>query len=530
MSNYSKIFHKVPVEIPNKSGFDCSHENVFTAKCGTLIPSMVDLLLPNDTVSLGTKLQVQLPPMATDFYGSVNAKCECFFVPLRVLYGGMQEILTHPTNGAVYPVGTGSNQKARFVPHLSVPDNLIGPGTLCDYLGSKVASNVGQQSVEYSVLPFLMYHKVYDDWYRDSRIQKPVFSKPQSGGNYNQDFDFLPYVTVFGNPTPTVLSGSYCSDGVRATDLRQRNWSKDYFTNATTLPQAGQGADVTFVTNTPSGQTAGTGSFSISTLRAANALQQWLERNNLAGYRYGDQIKARFGIYPADAITDRSIYLGSMTVPVYNKSVYTNTGSTATQNPFTSTGAKYASPVGVGDKSLVDKFTASEHGFLLVMFSLVPDKLYATGSRKYLFYDRQSDFPEPILASTGDEPIFDWELTQNIPSASPSTFGYTQRYSSHKFMPDEVHGLLRDGESLASFALQSSYASTSGINSSFLQIPTNYMDGVTAVSADVSTYGCWVDQYFVYKKSSTLPAYSIPTLGDMKDTHTEIIDNGGKRL
>ena len=86
MSHYSKVINKVPVQIPNKSGFDLSHENLFTAKCGTLYPVMVDTLLPNDTISLGHSSQLQLPPMATDFYGRVMGKFEAFFVPFRVLY------------------------------------------------------------------------------------------------------------------------------------------------------------------------------------------------------------------------------------------------------------------------------------------------------------------------------------------------------------------------------------------------------------------------------------------------------------
>ena len=63
------LFKKVPVEIPNRSGFDESHEHNFTASVGTLVPAMVDMLLPNDTISLSVGSEIQLPPMATDFYG-----------------------------------------------------------------------------------------------------------------------------------------------------------------------------------------------------------------------------------------------------------------------------------------------------------------------------------------------------------------------------------------------------------------------------------------------------------------------------
>lgn len=97
-------------------------------------------------------------------------------------------------------------------------------------------------------------------------------------------------------------------------------------------------------------------------------------------------------------------------------------------------------------------------------------------------------------------------------------------------MLDEVHGLLRDGENLQAFALQRSFDEAPSLGSQFIEIPTDYMDQVTAVTADMSKYGAWFNTWFTYKKSSVLPAYSIPTLGDPKDTHTEIISNGGTSL
>ena len=102
-------------------------------------------------------------------------------------------------------------------------------------------------------------------------------------------------------------------------------------------------------------------------------------------------------------------------------------------------------------------------------------------------------------------------------------------------MDDEVHGLLRDGQSLSAFALKRSFSGQDVVlGSDFLQIPQEFLDQVGAYygsdESRVNSFGAWCDVFFAYKKVSTLPAYSIPTLGDPKDTHTEVIDNGGKRL
>lgn len=545
MSHYSKVINKVPVQIPNKSGFDLSHENLFTAKCGTLYPVLVDTLLPNDTISLGHSSQLQLPPMATDFYGRVMGKFEAFFVPFRVLYGGWQDFITHPVNGDNYPTGTTVNQKAKVLPTLRGLKSDMLSGSLSDFLGRKIdafpADTASSTQDVRNPLPFLAYHKIYNDWYRDSRIQQEVFQRNHTVTSSSDTayFDSLPFQSLYG-VNPAIISGEdlNCADGVSALSLRQRNWERDYFTNATPKPQAGDPAQLAF--NVADGQ----GSFTIASLRAANSLQQWLERNNIAGYRYGDQIRAQFGIYPADAVTDRAIYLGSHTVDIYNRSVYQQNftsesivGADSTPNPFQTVGSKYGSPQGVGENSLVDSFTASEHGFIFVMFSIVPRAYYGTGDRRYLRYARQSDFAFPLLSGVGDQEIYLSELSNEGTgtAAYDRVFGYTQRFSEYKYMDDEVHGLLRDGQSLSAFALKRSFINEDVVlGTEFLQIPQTFLDQVGAYYGNdgdtVNSFGAWCDVFFAYKKVSTLPAYSIPTLGDPKDTHTEVIDNGGKRL
>lgn len=531
MGTSSKLFSKVPVQIPNKSGFYEGHERLFTAPVGTLVPCLVDELLPNDTVSLGVSSQIQLPPMATDFYGRVYAEYNAFFVPNRILYGGWQELITHPVNGDVYPSGTVNPQKAKYLPQIAVPFAKTKPGTLCDYLGFKVDINTGSYNIS-NPLPFLAYHKIWDDWYRDSRLQQSCFRRCYNLTVVNTAAS-MPYWTDYSSSPITIPT--QLQDGVDLCDLRQRNWHRDYFTNATSSPQAGNASTLGFSvagSADAQGVVTGTGSFTIASLRAANALQTWLERNNIAGERYADQIKAQFGILPSDATMDRAIYLGTQRVQVYNKSVYQNSDNSSaaspTNNPFTAVGSKYGAPIGVGDGSLIDHFTASEHGFIIVLFSLIPDPVYGTGSHRMFYRSSAADFAFPLLAAVGDQEIMERELGSN--PASTNVFGYTQRYSEYKSKEASVHGLLRDNQSLSAFALKRSYA-TPVLGSSFLEIPKSALDEVSAVTSQkTSNFGCWVDLWNEYKKSSTLPAYSIPTLGDIKDTHTEVIPNGGRRL
>lgn len=578
----ANIFKNVSVDIPNKSGFDMSHENLFSSFCGTLTPALVDTLLPGDKVNLDAITNVQLPPFASDFYGRIELKFEAFFVPFRLLYGGWKEFITIPldfVNGTRPEVNgnlTYSYQIASTVlPSITVQDGVtnpssntlkfsdyLGAGSLADFLGYKldpstINSSSEPASLGINVMPFLAYHKIWDDWYRDSRLSSSCFAKynPSSATSSTYGYiapSFLPYITIYksssiANSELNRYSFQYAQGDVNISsatkphlfDLRQRSFAKDYFTNSTPLPQAGNQQSVGFNVNT----STGAGSFSIASLRAANSIQTWLERNNLAGNRYPDQIKANFGVYPSDSATDRCLYLGRLNVPVYAKSVYQTAPSAfgtspvnLTRNPIESQGATFGSPQGVKSGRLAD-FTASEHGYLFVMASLVPTAYYSTGISRYLMDTKVTDFGWPLLQGTGDEPIFTRELTRD-PWNSPNiiTFGYTQRYSHFKFMNDEIHGLLRDGESLEAFALQRSFEngstglSTPNISTVFNEIPRNFLDQVSSISQEQSRFGYWCDTYFKYYKISTLSAYSVPTLGDLKNVHKERIPLGGKRL
>lgn len=552
MSHSSRIFDRVPIDLPNRSGFDVSHENLFTATCGTLIPCICKPMLPNDTVSLGCNFQVQLPPMVTDFFGKVDAVVETFFVPNRLLWGGWESFITHPTKNPQYPEGTLVEGKPTRVPVINLKgyDKPLVAGSLADYLGLKSSEDyTWQHDHLISAMPFLAYHRVWDDWYRDTRIQAPLFYRPAvvpgfiADGSFGSNIAaFTPYVSlmaatsssdpssrfgpIFNYVSSEESDTSLLGDGVSLLSLRQRNWSKGYFTTASTLPQAGDGAEIQIDVDEN-----GTGALSIAAIRSANSLQKWEERNNFS-YRYADQIYGQFGIYPDSAKMDRAIFLGRTRQVVYTRSVFQTASGDGTLNDVV--GAKKGSAQVIAEDSLVRTFRASEHGYLIALFSLVPHAYYSTGSDRDFDRLDSEDFPFPLLAGMGDQKILLKELTGISPGARDNdVFGYTDLYAEYKYYEDEVHGLLRDGQDLASFALQRTFdpeAAAPELGSAFLQIPIDFMDQVQAVKTSESGFSCWVDMYFTMKKVSTLPAFSLPTLADMKDVHTGYISRGGTRL
>lgn len=552
----ANIYDKVPVKVQKKSGFDKSFQNLFTGKVGTIIPILTDELIPNSTVRLRMAMTTQLPPLASDTFMRVKQKYAAFFVPTRILVPRYEEWLAGQSN-----VTTGAKVALPvFAFNPETDKAAYGNGSLLDYLGYKCSETkfTELQSRVVSALPMLAYHKIWNDWFRNSLVQKDIFNRAVASPlvyNPSTSSILVPVNTANNrycftyNATSdeTTAGGSAFADGVDISSLRQANFGSDLFTSCTPKPQNGEAQSVSFQTVNSNGK------FTISALRAANSMQQFLERNNLAGNRLVDYVKAQYGANLNDAIAQRPVLLGSGSFDVYSKGIYQTNAEMSqpetavevnTSNPFKSVAAKYGSAYVDGNDLVIDGFTAQEPGYLMVVTWLSPKVTYSTGIdpvlTRYTTVDSQSDMANPILQNVGNEPIYAKQLSMDDAITNTSAvFGYNERYANWKDKMDEVHGLLRDNASLASFALQrtfGAFGNTPGysprITSEFLQIPTNYMDQVAAVNTDISQYGYWCDTYFDYKVSMPLARYSVPSLQDPAYEHGEdvVIDRQGKQL
>ena len=560
----AEIYKKRPVQVQKKSGFDKSFQNLFTSKVGTITPVLVDEVIPNTTINLKAAISACLPPLASDTFMRVKLKYASFFVPTRLLLpaGAYERWLTGNDDWQSQSAEDSSSVSINKIvmPQLKLNNSLVRPGSLADYLGIKVTNETADETGDFTVsaLPFLAYHRIYNDWFRNSLVQKDIYAKA-SGTSYYNAASCLTYVPNSSNVSAYTLdpaesgnaswnTSTKFMDGVQVYELRQANFDIDMFTSASPEAQNGQAQSVSFDVTDPDGGPLDTASFTISALRAANSIQQWLERNNIAGNRLVDYVKAQYGANLSDAVAQRSLLLGSGQFDVYSKGIYQNdnnvsatsasaTQSVSTNNPFSSVGARYGSASAEGTDVLINGFTAAEPGYIFVVAWLSPKVTYSTGIdpmfSRYLGTTKQSDMANPILQNVGNEPIYCGQIMDK-PINRNLVFGYQDRYYSWKDKIDEVHGLLRDGESLQSFALQRTFNGTDAINisTSFLKIPTSYLDQVSAVTGQVSNFGYWCDTYFDYKVSMPLARYSTPSLQDPATEHGEtiIVNNRGTQL
>lgn len=569
------LFKKAPVKVVKRSGFDKSFRNLLTTKCGTLTPLLCDELIPNTDGKVRIAISAQLPPLASDTFMNVNLKVESFFVPSRLLMLGYEDYVLGNTDihvGTSY--SSGSDTKIRvplieLAPTASQTSTYMGAGTLMDYLGfgSYASSSIYTtgSTAFINALPFLAYHLIWDTWYRASLIQSSCFD---DSNLINTAAGWTPSSMRYKKPN--TLQGYYTSlgfefnDGVHLGELRQRNFGMDYFTSATLSPQNGDPMGIGIQSGTSTDieafkaafDSSGDdtyvessigdiiqGGFTIASLRAANSLQMWLERNNLCGNRLIDFVKGQYGAYLKDSIAQRPVYLGSASYPVYSKGIYANSNESesSNNNPFTSVGSRYGHAYAEGSDFVCD-FHVDEPGYLMILVSLVPEVTYSGGCSKmltrYVDEDSYTDLANPILQNVGPEPIYGVELNEAMAFFGSTVFGYTDRYASWMTRFNELHGLLRDGQTLASFALQRNFNDGTStptaptLGTEFLEIPTDYMDQVTAVTSDLSSYGIWIDSYIDYKVVMPLQRYCIPSLQDPAYEHgdTVVLDRGGRRL
>lgn len=552
------------VNVPKRSGFDKSHRNSGTGKCGTLIPILCDEVIPGSRVSLKLNIASQMPPLASDTYMNVKLKAEAFFVPSRLLCASFEDFFCDfPRRVYInsdYSSGTSSGAFSDVIAALPVfrisgelgsrPSAIFAPGTLLDYLGFKVGTISPIASGSYcdiNPLPLIAYHLIWQEYYRNPRVQNPAFA-PNLGvsnfasANSSSRVPTLPFnyyhrsfvanVTSPDNSLSLVandtLKDFFCADGKSIFALRQRNFGLDYFSSARVDPQQGNPSSVSFNVDTATGD----GSITIAALRAANSLQQFRERNNLPSPRLVDQVKARYGANLSDGVAQRPICIGSASYDMYSNGVNQTANNSETEssignnNPFNTVAAQYGRAYGSGSDFIISDFTANEPGYIMVLISQVPEVSYSYGVlpmfRRYLSEGSIVDMACSLLQNVGDQPIYVKEL-MNTPNsiAGDSIFGYTDRFADWMFIPNQVHGQFRDGQSLASFVAQRALGGNVELSSSFLEIPDTYLDDVFAVGVDNMQLTYWYDALLDYKVSMPLAEYSIPSLQDPAYEHGE---------
>lgn len=540
MAGY-KGFTSVELRRPTRSTFDLSHEKRISSRIGKLTPVLITETMPNDTFYGSSEVLIKLAPLIAPIFHRLNMYIHFFFVPDRIIWKDWETFVTGGRLGeAVTAPPVPPNMNIQTLKNFG--QKYLDVGSLADYLGVPPIpdAQAGWTTQTIDAMPWAAFYRCWYDYYRDR--------------NYVQDDNMLPL------PSGTIIN----PDALQTLcATRYRSWQHDYFTSALPFTQRGQEVlmplqgtgSVTYLdqslihtddggnvsANSTVGVLANTddalsynpvaasyddpirvenidevqitnSSVSINDLRRAVRLQEWLERNALAGSRYNESIMAHFGRKTSDSRLQRAEYLGGGKAVVQISEVMTTAYSEDSDAAVIPPG----NPTGRGSTyANTNKFSynCEEHGFIVGILSVMPTSSYMQGLPR-MFRQRNTflDYPWPSFAHLGEQEVYDYEIFAG-PTSMPTDrttsplFGYQSRYSDWKNIQSSSHGDFRT--TLDIWHLTRKFANQPVLGSQFVTFEDALQDRVFNVE-QVDTL--WMYVYNKLNVKRSLPYFGTPTL------------------
>lgn len=459
MSN-NAVFQSVRSVGVKRSLFDLSYTKTLTCDMGQLIPVLCEEMVPGDYFEVGNQSVVRMQPLVAPVLHEINIYTHYFFVPYRLLWTGDSGWTDFITRGS-------SGNDAPTLPRWS--PTLNGKGTLWDYLGFPVGV------VPTGALPMSFprdaYNLVYNEYYRDETLIAPVALTQEDILYRCWEKDYLTSSLLSqqrGTPPALPIAGSavWTSANIKAANGTVDNRSITLENGDATTPYmyvgAGGANAQTNLINALNANTAAITSFDIATLRVAFQIQKWLERNNRAGVRYTEFLKAHFSVAPRDERLQRPEYIGGSKSPVVVSEVLqTSVTASTPQGNMAGHGIS-------ANSSFCGKYHAKEYGLIIGIMSVMPRAMYQQGINRQWLRSTCYDFYFPEFSNLSEQAVIQAEVYANGVSNDNNTlFGYQGRYNEMRSKNNMVCGDMRD--TYAYWHLGRQFSSAPVLNETFVK-------------------------------------------------------------
>lgn len=458
-------FSDAPAMYMRRTKFDRSHVYKTTFDAGKLIPVFVDEVLPGDTTRMSVNYFARLATPIKPIMDNIYLDWFFFFVPNRLVWDHWQNFCFEqedPGDSTDYVIPTTSAGDT------SNTSTVVG--SLWDYFGLPIGLSNGS-GVNVSALPFRAVYLIWNEWFRDENLQKPV--KIQKG-DANEVLDSARTSDQPSWVSDLTVSGYVCPP---------RGKRHDYFTSALPWTQKGPGVDISLTGNAPIMATTNTqpaphvpgiyvardgasstqfaamtwdtnpsnvasgsvyadlsdvSAITINGLRTAFQMQKFYERLARGGSRYTEVLRSFFGVVSPDARLQRPEFLGSFTKMVMvNPIAQTSaTDDTSPQGNLSAYGVTASNFHGF-TKSFV------EHGYIIGFVCARADLTYQQGINKMWLRSTVYDFYWPTFAHLGEQAIELREIYAQGTEADTTVFGYQERYAEYRYKPSQITGKFR---------------------------------------------------------------------------------------
>lgn len=377
---------------------------------------------------------------------------------------------------------------------------VIPASSLAIERGSVDSSGNYKDSGYIDAMPFIAYWLLHDEYFMDQTLGKRMFV---TEGDLKMNDQFH-YTFTYGGSTlwDTTTDEVVGEGGELSVDsflvlnqMFKRAWRKEYFTSALPTPQRGPevkldmfagsvpvqqddevqltatnslGAADTVVAGSDTGDRLGVGTdplnieihssstpavtglsvdlsglspITIAAFRNLFKLQAFLEKNNVAGGRFIETILAHWGERVPDFTVQRPVHVRSTSIPVQISEITAMANSSGVNSQL---GDQAGRAKGMGNIGSFRIYT-QEPSFVFSLYCVTVPPAYASQGIPRIFqHVTRFDEPWTDFQHIGEQAIknrelfLDWKGVED--NYNQEDFGYQQRFSEYKYLPDRIVG------------------------------------------------------------------------------------------
>lgn len=354
-----------------------------------------------------------------------------------------------------------------------------------------------------NALPFRAYEQIYNSYFRNERVEPFMKSGEVEyndfGTTYADGADTTPYhmfnrnweLDVLTSCLPSPQQGTAPIVGVDSRHITfsdgERNYHFAYQTDdngqlvaegahfdETNVPGQVRNAAVDLIAN----------GFTIESLREANAMQLWLEKNYRRGLRYRDQLKSHTGIDLDWDELELPEFLGGFSHYVDVSSV---TASASTEEAVLGDIAGQAAAFKKANHRISHFFR--EDGVVIGLICITPQPVYSQILPKFYLRTSALDYTNSEFSHLGMQGVpykevaplqMYQEMLNGGTRTMESVFGYNRPNYDMVSRYDEVHGLLRTTD--RDFVMMRTFDGVPELGANFIHCQGQHLNDVFTVT------------------------------------------------